>query len=72
MSKSRMVKVRAATLRKILDRVNETTKTHCAIYSRSTKTWPWSDALYYLADPYEFALYDELRKALTPPRGQTP
>lgn len=64
MSKPKMVKVKAATLRKLLERVNADAKTVHAIYSRSTKTWPWSDALYALADPYEFALYDELQKAM--------
>lgn len=59
-----MIQVDAETLRKLLDRVRDAAFTHHAHYNRRTKSWPFDDTIWRQADPYEFGLYETLRRAL--------
>lgn len=62
--KRKMVLVDTKALSDLLTRVDQSAKACHAVYDRRTKTWPWNDALYKRADPYEFGLYQKLRDAL--------
>lgn len=61
---ARTVQVKATTLQRLLERVRDTAKPVHSVYDRKNKTYLFDDAMWKQCDPYEFKLYDELRRAL--------
>lgn len=64
MPKAKTVTVRAHILAGVLERMRDAAKVTFASYDRATKTYPFDDKIWRRADPYEFKLYDELRRTL--------